>query len=255
MILVLATLAPWIAPYDPLEQNLYHTLNPPSKQNLLGTDHQGRDILSRVLYGARISLLVSIASVLIGAFVGVFAGMFAAYSGGKIGSLIMRSVDIMMCFPTLVLGIAVMALLGSGLLKVVFCIAIVMSPRFTRIAYGSTLSVKNAEYIEAARSINVCQIRMFLLHILPNIFGEILVVGILWMGTAMQIEASLSFIGIGVPPPIPTWGNMIRTGMEFLPIASSISIAPGVAIFITILSLNILADGMRDISDPKLYKG
>ena len=252
IILFMALTAPWIAPFDPVAQDSYNALKPPMEKHLLGTDYHGRDVLSRVIHGARISLLVSVTAISIGLIFGVVLGMMAGYLGGITETCIMRSVDIFMCFPTLILGVAVMTMLGSGVSKVIWCIAIVMIPRFARLAYGSTLSIKNKEYIEAAQAISAPTHRIFLLHILPNIFGEILVVAVLWLGTAIQIEASLSFIGIGVPPPTPTWGNMIRSGMEYLPIASWISIFPGIAILITILSFNMLGDGLRDIADPKL---
>jgi peptide/nickel transport system permease protein len=254
LILFTALAAPWLAPYDPLAQDPYQTLAAPMTKNFLGTDYHGRDVLSRVIHGAKISLLVSVTAIGLGLVVGTLFGVSAGYLGGLVESLIMRTVDILMCFPTLVLGVAVMTMLGSGVNKVIWCIAIVMAPRFARLAYGSTLSIKKKEYIEAAQAISAPLYRVIILHILPNIFGEILVVAVLWLGTAIQIEASLSFIGIGVPPPNPTWGNMIRAGMEYLPIASWISIFPGIAIFITIISFNMFGDGIRDIADPKLYR-
>ena len=253
ILLLTAVFGPLIVSNDPLEQDPYHTLESPRRGNLFGTDNHGRDILSRVIYGARVSLLVSITAIALGLAVGTTVGITAGYLGGVTEIVIMRTVDVMMCIPSLILGIAIMAILGSGLSKVIFCIAIVMAPRFARLAYGSTLGIKHKEYIESARSISAPRTRIFLFHILPNIFGEILVVAVLWMGTAIQIEASLSFIGVGIAPPIPTWGNMIRTGMDYLGGAPWISIFPGLAIFCTIFFFNMLGDGIRDIADPKLY--
>jgi len=253
IILLIAAFAPAITPFTPYKQDPYMCFSPPARAHPLGTDNHGRDVLSRVVNGARISLIAAITSITLGCLLGTTIGMIAAYIGGLLEMLIMRLVDVLMCFPTLILGIGVMAILGPGLFKAIMVIALVMTPRFARLAYGSTLGLKNKEYIEAAYSISAPLPRILLYHILPNIFGEILVSAVLWIGTAIQIESSLSFIGLGVPPPTPSWGNMIRTGVDYLGRAPWISIFPGLGIFFTILFLNILGDGIRDITDPKLY--
>ncbi len=252
LIIVLAILAPWIAPYDPLEQSVFNRLTPPQGSHLLGTDEYGRDVLSRILWGARISLMVGILSVIIGLAVGTWIGMVAGYRGGVMEAGIMRMVDVLLSFPTLITGIMVVALMGPGLFKLILTIGIVFSPRFARLAYGPTLAVKEKEYVQSAKVIGASHFRILTRYILPNILGEVLVAGTLWIGTAVIIEASLSFLGLGVSPPMPTWGNMIKGGIDRLTNAPWLSVFPGLAILITVLSFNMIGDGLRDIADPKL---
>lgn len=252
IIIILAILAPWISPYDPLKQDVYHRFTPPERAHPMGTDGFGRDILSRLIYGGQVSLMVGISSVLLGMVSGTTMGMIAGYMGGRVENIIMRTVDVLMSFPNLIMGLMVMALLGSGLVKLIIAIGIVMAPRFARVAHGPTLAVREKEFVEAARAIGVSDFRMLRHHILPNIFGEVLVMGSLWAATAIRIEANLSFIGLGVPPPTPTWGNMIRSGVEWLTNAPWLSIFPGLAILLTVLSFNMMGDGLRDVTDPKL---
>lgn len=254
-VVFMALLAPVIAPYDPLRQNVFYRLTGPESAHLFGTDAFGRDVLSRVIYGARISLLVGGASVLMGMVTGTLLGMAAGLLRGKVETSIMRAVDVVMCFPDLVLGIMVMAVLGSGLSKLIITIGIVMTPRFARMAYGTTLSITEQDYIDAARSVGTPVWRMLLRHVLPNCLGGVLVMASLWMGAAIRIEANLSFIGLGVPPPTPTWGNMIRAGIDHLTNAPWLSVFPGLAILITILAFNMLGDGIRDVTDPRLRGG
>jgi peptide/nickel transport system permease protein len=252
LIIVLAILAPWIAPYDPLEQSVFNRLAPPKGDHLLGTDEYGRDVLSRILWGARISLMVGVLSVIIGLAVGTWLGMVAGYRGGVIEAGIMRMVDVLLSFPTLITGIMVVALMGPGLFKLILTIGIVFSPRFARLAYGPTLAVKEKEYVQSAKVIGASHFRILTRYILPNILGEVLVAATLWIGTAVIIEASLSFLGLGVSPPMPTWGNMIKGGIDRLTNAPWLSVFPGLAILITVLSFNMIGDGLRDIADPKL---
>ena len=252
MMILIAVLSPWLAPYDPLKQNVYYRFTPPEGSHLMGTDFYGRDVLSRVLWGARVSLLVGTSSVLLGMVFGMVLGMIAAYKGGKVEMAIMRTVDVMMSFPDEVFGIMVMVVLGSGLSKLIIAIAILMAPRFIRLAHAPTLALKERDYIAAARSIGVSDLRLLGKHILPNIFGELLVMGTLWVGTAIRLEANLSFLGLGVPPPTPTWGNMIRMGMDHLTDAWWVSVFPGLAILLTVFAFNLMGDGLRDVADPKL---
>lgn len=252
IIIILAILAPWISTYDPLKQDVYHRLTPPERAHPMGTDGFGRDILSRIVWGARVSLMVGLSSVLLGMILGTVMGIIAGYMGGRIENIIMRTVDVLMSFPNLIMGLMVMAILGSGMVKLIIAIGIVMAPRFARVAHGPTLAVKEKEFVEAARAIGVSDFRMLRHHILPNILGEVLVMGSLWTATAIRIEANLSFIGLGVPPPTPTWGNMIRSGVEWLTNAPWLSIFPGLAILITVLSFNMMGDGLRDVIDPTL---
>ena len=252
LLVLVALFAGWISPYDPLEQNVFHRVKPPERSHLLGTDEYGRDVLSRVIWGAQISLTVGLLSVILGMVLGTSLGIIGGYIGGIPGSLIMRIVDILLSFPTLITGILIAAVLGSGLTKLIITIGIVLAPRFARLAYGPTLAVKEIEYVNAARVIGASSFRIITRHVLPNIIGEVLVVGTLWIGTSIMIEASLSFLGLGVSPPTPTWGNMIKSGIDRLTNAPWLSVFPGLGILLTVLSFNMIGDGLRDIVDPRL---
>jgi peptide/nickel transport system permease protein len=251
-ILFVALFAPWISPHDPLEQDPSYRLAGRNEKHWLGTDDFGRDVFSRILWGSRISLLIGGVSVFVGMLLGTAMGMVAGYYGGRSESLIMRSTDVMMCFPDLILAIAVTAALGANLINLILTIGIVMTPRFARLAHGIILSLKESEYVVAARAVGARGPRVLLRHIFPNIFGDLLVAGTLWVGEAIRLEANLAFIGLGVQPPTPTWGNMTREGIEVLINAPWISVYSGLSILITILSFNMLGDGIRDITDPKL---
>jgi peptide/nickel transport system permease protein len=251
-VVVIALIAPWISFYDPISQDLNAQHGPPSWAHPFGTDSYGRDQLSRIVWGSRVSLVVGILSVLFAMAAGIPLGMIGGYQGGRIDGLVLRFIDIFMSFPIVILGLLVLAVMGPGLIKIVIAISIALTPRIARLARGSTLSVKGKEYIEAARAIGQNDSRIMMIHVLPNIFGEILVMGTLWVATAIIVEASLSFIGLGVRPPTPSWGAMIRDGMDQLTNAPWLSIFPGVAIFVSVFSFNLIADGLRDISDPKL---
>jgi len=252
IVLLTAVCAFLLAPYDPLEQDVFHRLTPPERSHLLGTDEYGRDVLSRVIWGTQISLTVGFFSVLLGMVLGTIMGVAAGYSGGMTDSIIMRIVDVLLSFPTLITGILIAAILGSGLVKLIITIGIVFAPRFARMASGPTLAVKEMEYVSSAKVIGAGTLRIVTRHILPNIFGEIMVAGTLWMGTAIMAEASLSFLGLGVSPPTPTWGNMIKSGIDVLASAPWLSLFPGASILITVLAFNMIGDGLRDIADPKL---
>lgn len=251
-ILLVAVFAPILSPYDPLEQDAVSRLSPSSADHWLGTDDFGRDVLSRIIWGSRVSLIIGILSVVAGLIVGTGMGMVAGYYGGKVETLIMRAVDVLMCFPDLILAIAVTAVLGSNLVNLIITIAIVMTPRFARLSHGQLLKMKESEYVVAAQAIGAKVPRILVRHIFPNIFGELLVAGTLWVGVAIRLEANLAFIGLGVQPPTPTWGNMIREGVDVLINAPGISVYSGLSILITILAFNTLGDGIRDMIDPKL---
>jgi peptide/nickel transport system permease protein len=252
LIVLMALFAGWLSPYDPLDQNVYERLTSPDSEHLFGTDSYGRDTFSRAIWGSRISLIVGVGSVILGMVIGSLMGMIAAFEEGKSGNLIMRGVDIMMCFPAEIFAIMVLVVLGQGLDKLIISIGIVMTPRFARLSYGSSLSVKERDYIEAARALGAKRARIVLSHIFPNILGEILVMSSLWMATAIRVEANLSFLGLGVAPPTPTWGNMVREGVNQLTNAPWLSIFPGLAIMLAVLSFNLMGDGLRDVMDPKL---
>ncbi|MBW1978633.1 MAG: ABC transporter permease [Deltaproteobacteria bacterium] len=252
-MIFIAVLASWVSPYDPLKQNVYHRLTPPEQSHLLGTDEYGRDVLSRIFTGTRISFFVSIISIILGMAIGTGMGMLAGYAGGKVETALMRALDIMMSFPDEVFGVMVMIVLGTGVENVIIAITILMIPRFARMGHAPTLALKEQDYITAAKSIGASDSRVLIRHVLPNIFGEILVMSTLWLGTAIRLEASLSFLGVGVPPPTPTLGSMVRDGVDFLGIAPWVSVFAGLAILVSIFGFNLLGDGLRDITDPKLY--
>lgn len=246
-----ALFAPLISPYDPLSQSTINKFQPPSSEHWLGTDDYGRDIFSRIIYGTRVALEVGIYSVIIGAILGITIGVTAAYFGGIVDAVLMRLVDIMLSFPDLITGLLVMAVLGAGKGKLILAIGLTIAPRFARIAYGPVLGLKEKEFVEAARSIGQSTPKIINRHILPNIAGEMIVLGSLWTASAIRLEASLSFIGLGVPPPTPTWGQMIRDGTVRLADLPLLSLAPGFALLIAVFAFNLVGDGLRDILDPR----
>jgi len=252
IIVCLAILAPWISPYDPIDQNVKLQYAAPSLAHLCGTDGYGRDEFSRILWGARVSLVVGIGSVLFSMVFGIPLGVIAGYKGGRADSVVSRFNDIFMSFPIVIFGLLILAIMGPGIVKIIIAIGVALTPRIARLARGSTLSLKEMPYIEAARAVGQSDTKIIILHVLPNIFGDILVMGALWIATAIIVEASLSFIGLGVRPPTPSWGSMIRAGLDQLTNAPWLSMFPGLAIFLTVFSFNLIADGLRDIADPKL---
>jgi peptide/nickel transport system permease protein len=251
LIVLVALAAPVFAPDDPLEQTVRARLEPPSASHILGRDDKGRDILSRVIYGTRVALEVGIFSVLLGGTLGTAMGTIAGYFGGKVESVLMRLTDILLSFPDLITGLLVMAVLGPGLLKLIIAIGLTIAPRFARISYGPTLSIKNKEFVEAAHSIGVRDERILRAHILPNILGDLLVYASLWTASAIRLEASLSFIGLGVQPPTPTWGQMIREGTLYLTSVPLYSLGPGIALLLAVFAFNLVGDGLRDVLDPR----
>lgn len=247
-----AIAAPLLTPWSPVAQDPAERLHPPGPQHLLGQDTFGRDVLTRILYGGRISLLVGVGSVVLGATAGTLVGLAAGYAGGWTEHVLMRFLDILMAFPSLLLGLIVLAVLGSGLGRLIVAIGIVLTPPFARIAHGSTLSMTRQEFVDAARAVGAAPARILLRHILPNILGEVIVMSGLLAANAIRIEASLSFIGLGVSPPTPTWGTMIREGTPYLINAPWLSVAPGLAILAAVLGFNLVGDGLRDVIDPRL---
>lgn len=253
LVVVLTCIAAPLLPLpDPINQSLSQRFKPPSLQHLLGTDNFGRDVLSRVIWGGRVSMLVGVLSVCIAMALGTIIGLVTGYKGGSIDHLTMRIVDVLMCFPTLILGILFMAAIGSGMTSLIIAIGISIAPRFARLCRGAVLSVRQNDYVEAARSMGMSDTRIMFRHILPNVLGDVIVMGALWVGAIIITEASLSFIGLGVPPPTPSWGRMVREGMDFMGHAYWVSVYSGGAIFITVVGFNLFGDGLRDILDPKL---
>ncbi len=252
LLVLVAVFAFALAPCDPLEQNVYHRLTAPESAHVLGTDQYGRDVLSRILYGIRVSLAVGFFAVLFGMVAGTLIGVVAGYYGKLTEAVLMRTVDVLLAFPTLITGIMVAAILGSGMFKLIIAIGIVFTPRFARLAHGPALAAREMEYVNAARVIGASGLRIMFRHIVPNIMGEIIVAATLWMGTAIMVEASLSFLGLGVSPPTPTLGNMIKNGVDQLTNAPWLALFPGLVVLVTVLSFNMIGDGLRDIADPKL---
>ena len=247
-----ALLAPWVAPFDPNDQNIIDRMQPPGGDYLFGTDSFGRDVLSRILWGARISLLVAVTSIAAAIAIGGTIGMVSGYIGGRFDLIVMQTMDVLLSFPSLILGLIVVALLGPDLINLVFAIALTAIAPFARIARAPVLSLKERAFIEAGRALGFSHTRILFVHVLPNIMGEVLVMGSLWMATAVRTEASLSFIGLGVKPPTATWGGMMREGFENILDAPWLSVWPGIAILLLVLGLNMIGDGLRDATDPRL---
>ncbi len=252
IILAAAILAPWIAPHDPAEQDIISRLAPPGGDYPLGTDQFGRDILSRLLWGARISLTVSLGAIALAGVIGGAIGMVSGYIGGRFDLFVMQVMDVLLSFPSLILGLIVVALLGPDLVNLVVAIALTAIAPFARIARAPTLALKERAFVEAGHALGYSHLRIVFRHILPNILPEVMVMATLWMATAVRVEASLSFIGLGVKPPTPTWGGMTRDGFENILDSPWLAVFPGLAILLLVLGLNMVGDGLRDATDPKL---
>jgi peptide/nickel transport system permease protein len=251
-----AVFAPLLAPYDPNSQNLLGRMRPPgtvsrSFHYLLGSDELGRDLLSRLIYGARVSLFVAIASVIMSGVVGVLLGMLAGYLRGWVELIVMRLVDVFLSIPAILLAIITVAVLGTGLVNVIVVLALTRWPRYARIAYGQTLSVANMPYVRLAAFMGASTPRVLLRHILPNIIGAVTVVATLEFGLMVLFEAGLSFLGLGVQPPTASWGAMLSSGRNYLATAWWIATFPGLCLFLLILAVNLIGDDLRDRFDPR----
>lgn len=251
-VIGVALLAPYIAQHDPIANDLSKRLQPPSREHLFGTDEFGRDVFSRVVWGTRISLLVVCIVVSIAVIGGVAVGIITGYFLGVIDTIVMRVIDVMLAFPAILLALAVMASLGSNLSNVMIAIAVAFLPRFARLQRSVVLSIRELEYMQAARAVGASHQRVILRHLFPNCVAPIIVMATVSAADAILIEASLSFLGLGVQPPTPTWGGVISDGREFLRNAPWVSTVAGVAIMITVLGLNLMGDGLRDLIDPRL---
>jgi peptide/nickel transport system permease protein len=252
VFLLTAAFAPLLAPYDPYKQNLGQGLLPPGKAHLLGTDNLGRDMLSRIIFGTRYSLMVGIVALSIAAVIGMFLGLLAGYFGGWINTVIMRTIDSLMSFPMILLALVIAALLGSGLRNVMIAIGIALVPSYTRLMCGQVLSVKENDYILAERAIGATDPRIMLHHIFPNCLPPLIVMITMMMGMAMLTEAGLSFLGIGIQIPAPTWGSMISDGYKYVRMNPILSFAPGFALMFVVFAFNMVGDGLRDALDPRL---
>lgn len=252
ILCIMAIFAPLISPYPYDEQNLLEAQQPPSSKHWLGTDNFGRDILSRCIYGARISLTVGVISVAVAIILGGILGSVAAYYGGFIDDIIMRLLDVIYAVPALLLAIAIASTLGSGLNNIMMAIALGNMPSYARVVRASVLTVKENEFIEAARGIGANDARIIFKHILPNALAPIIVQGTLGVAGAILACATLSFLGLGIQPPTPEWGSMLSIARQFIRKSPYMSIFPGLFIMITVFSLNVIGDGIRDATDPKL---
>jgi peptide/nickel transport system permease protein len=258
LVVLAAAAAPLLATTDPIEQDLSVALKPPfwleggSFAHPLGTDHLGRDVYSRLVYGAQVSLTISVLAALLGAAVGVAAGLAAGYLGGRVDMVIMRIVDLNLAFPLILLALAVVALLGASLRNLVIVMAITTWMIYARVVRGVSLTLREQEFIQAVRALGARDSRIIVRHILPNVAAPILVIWTLEVARVILMESALSFLGLGVPPPTPTWGRMLAEGRDYLTMASWIAVFPGLAIMFTVLGINFLGDGLRDLLDPRL---
>lgn len=251
-VIVLVALAPAISPYEPTQQLRRHRLQPPSADFLFGTDNLGRDILTRILYGGQVSLQVGIVSVAIGATLGTLLGLLAGYLGGWADVLIMRYIDMMLAFPGILLALVIIAVLGRNLQNVMIAVGLSSIPVYTRVVRGSTLALKQVAFIVAAQALGGSSARVMARHILPNVLAPIIVAATNGVAGAIIAGAALSFLGLGQQPPDPDWGLMLNEGREFIRAAAWVTTYPGLAIMVTVLAINLLGDGLRDILDPRL---
>lgn len=251
ILTAIAILSPWLAPYDFLEQNLLERLSPPSSKHWMGTDDLGRDVFSRLLLGTRISLMVGLVAVSIATLFGTSVGLVAGYFGNWADTLLMRTVDVLLCFPTFFLILMVIAFLEPNILNVMIVIGITSWTGLARLVRGETLSLRERDFVLAAMALGLSTKRILFVHLLPNVTAPILVSATLGVGSAILIESALSFLGLGVQLPTPSWGNMLTSGKDYIYFAWWLSLFPGLAILITVLSFNLLGEGLRDVLDPR----
>ncbi|MBP1708250.1 MAG: hypothetical protein H6Q40_39 [Deltaproteobacteria bacterium] len=251
LLFAMAALAPWIAPHPPLAMDQKAIYSPPNLKYLLGTDELGRDILSRIIFGSRVIIKVCFSATLVASLVGIALGVMAAYRGGVIDDLIMRFADVLLSFPAFLLAIALVAFLGANVLNIILVIALTRLPRYARLIRGSALSVKQMEFVEAARAVGAGHLFIILRHVLPNCLGPIVVFSTLTLGDSILTISGLSFLGLGIQPPAADWGVMLARGKEYLLTAPWIAFFPGIAIFLTVMGFNLMGDSFRDALDPK----
>ncbi len=250
--LLLTALAPWLAPHDPVATDFVSVLSPPSRAHPFGTDDIGRDILSRVIYGSRVSFEAGVFTVAVALTIGLPLGLVAGFFGGRVDNVIMRGIEVILSFPTLVLALGITSILGPKLIHALFAIGIVFVPHFARLIRGQVLSIRENDYVAAARALGATSRRMMALHVLPNCLAPLLVQCSFSVSFAILTEAALSFLGLGTQPPTPSWGIMLSMGRGYLEQAPWLGAFPGLAIFLSVLGFNLLGDGMRDALDPRL---
>ncbi len=252
LVVVAALFAPYLSPDDPLVMNPTQLLQPPSAAHLMGTDELGRDVLSRVIWGARISLYVGVISVTMAVVIGVTLGLLAGYHGGLVDDVIARLLDIVFAFPTILLSLGIVGMLGSSLTNTMIAIGVVYTPIYARLARGTTLAVKEREFVEAAVVSGARAARIIVRHILPNVMAPLIIQTSLNLSLAILAEASLSFLGLGTQPPDPSWGTMVNTGQALIELSPWPVVFPGLAIVLAVLAFNLIGDGLRDALDPRL---
>lgn len=252
LMLLAAAAAPWIAPYSPYDLDVAKMLQAPSLTHWLGTDEVGRDVLSRTIHAARISVEVALVAVTVGSVGGTLIGLLAAYFGGIVDVVLMRFMELLFSFPAILLAVVLMASLGTSILNAMIAIGIIFIPGFARLARASTMDVLRQQYVEAARAIGMSDARIMFREVLPNILAPSLVEAAVAFAYAILLESALSFLGLGAQPPEPSWGNMINTGRGFMAQAPWLGIVPGSALFLCVLGFNLLGDGMRDFLDPHM---
>lgn len=251
-LITCAIFAPFLAPYDPHEPDLLHTLSPPSTAHPLGTDALGRDILSRIIYGARTSLIVGLIVVSLAATIGMSLGLVAGFFGRWIHTVLMRFIDTLMSFPMILLALVVAAMLGGGLKNVIIALTVGLVPVYARLMTGQVLTVKENDYVTAGRSIGASNLRIMVYYLVPNCLPPLIVLITMMLGTTVLAEAGLSFLGVGIEPPTAAWGSMVNDGREYLLSHPILSFAPGLAIMLTVFAFNMVGDGLRDALDPRL---
>ena len=247
-----ALFSAWLSPFDPFAQNIRLRLKPPGDTHWLGTDGYGRDILSRIIWGTRISLTVGVVAVFIGASLGILVGLVSGFFGGSVDNLLMRIIDVLLVLPTVLLALVIVAMLGPGIFNLMVAVGISNAPRFARVIRAEVLAVKKMVFVDAASALGASYVRLMSRHILPNTLASILVLSTLRVAQAITTEASLSFLGLGVAPPTPTWGSMISDGRIYLRTSPWVAIVPGVMIMLIVMAFNLFGDGLRDLLDPKL---
>jgi peptide/nickel transport system permease protein len=251
-VILTSLVAGIVAPFDPLKISISNRIKAPSADHVFGTDHFGRDVLSRILYGGRVSLQVGVLSVVFSATVGIILGAVSGYFGGRIDYAIVLIMDALISFPSVLLAIGLMAVMGPGVKNIIVALTLVGIPTYGRVVRGVVLSIRQKEYIEAARNAGSGHLKILFLHVLPNTIAPLIVVTTIGVANAILIEAVLSFLGLGVPPPAPSWGNILSDGRNFISQAPWLTIFPGLAISLTVLGFNTLGDGLRDVLDPRL---
>lgn len=252
LFILVAIFAPWISPYDPYQYNMKSLLQSPSLAHPFGTDQFGRDVLSRIIHGSRISIVIGVVGVGISIIIGVSLGTIAGYFGGLIDGIIMRLMDILMAFPGFLLALAIISILGPSMVNVMIAIGIFSIPVFARIMRGEVISIKHKEFLEAAKSLGGTHFFIIMKHVIPNCMAPIIVLSSMRIATAILSAAGLSFLGLGAQPPSPEWGAMLNEGREYIRAASHLSTIPGLVIMVVVLGFNMLGDGLRDAFDPKM---